>query len=54
MPEIRYGEFPFRLEYEINGERFVIEDTVICEFDGIGWNEAQGKFRKWKDYLLTK
>ena len=31
-PEIRYGEFPFRLEYEINGERFVIEDVLIAEF----------------------
>ena len=32
-PEITYGEFPFRLEYEIEGERFVIEDTLIAEFD---------------------
>jgi len=33
-PEITYGEFPFRLEYEIDGERFVIEDVVIVEFMG--------------------
>ncbi|MFA8307240.1 YdgA family protein, partial [Paenibacillus alvei] len=31
-PEITYGEFPFKLVYEINGERKVIQDTVICEY----------------------
>ncbi|MCL2679484.1 MAG: hypothetical protein FWF18_04285 [Dehalococcoidia bacterium] len=54
MPEIRYGEFPFRLEYEINGELIVIEDTVICEFDGVdvSW-EGDGKTRKWKSHLAS-
>jgi hypothetical protein len=31
-PEIRYGEFPFRIEYEMDGERYIIEDTLIAEF----------------------
>jgi len=31
-PEITYGEFPFRIEYEIDGERFVFEDVLIAEF----------------------
>lgn len=53
-PEITYGEFPFRLEYEINGERKVIEDTLICEYDGIGMDEGQGKYRKWKGYLASE
>ncbi len=52
-PDITYGEFPFRLEYELNGERIVIEDTVICEYDGIDSDEAQGKFRKWKARLAS-
>ncbi len=52
-PEITYGEFPFRLEYEINGERKVIQDTLICEFDGFDANEAYGKFRKWKERLAS-
>ncbi|MFC5529788.1 hypothetical protein [Cohnella yongneupensis] len=52
-PEIKYGEFPFRLEYEINGQRKVIEDKVICEFDGFGWNEGQGKYRKWKQRFAS-
>lgn len=53
VPQITYGEFPFRLEYEIDGENFIIEDTVICEYDGIGWNEGTGKHRKWKSHLAS-
>ena len=34
VPEIKYGEFPFRLEYEINGQAIVIEDTIICKHNG--------------------
>ncbi|CAM2776464.1 hypothetical protein PASE110613_00125 [Paenibacillus sediminis] len=52
-PEITHGEFPFRLEYEINGERKVIQDTLICEFDGFGTNEARGKYRKWRERLSS-
>ena len=33
-PQITTGEFPFVVEYEMNGETFVIEDSVICEFTG--------------------
>jgi hypothetical protein len=50
-PQVTYGEFPFRLEYEIDGKGIVVEDTVICEYDGIGWNEGVGKHRKWKSSL---
>ncbi|MGR6762207.1 hypothetical protein [Paenibacillus polymyxa] len=50
-PEITYEKFPFRLEYEINGQRKVIQDTLICEYDGIGSNEARGKYRKWRERL---
>ena len=33
-PQITEGEFPFVLEYEMNGQRYLIEDTVECYFDG--------------------
>jgi len=35
-PEIatKKAEFPFSLVFEINGERKIIEDTLICEYDG--------------------
>ena len=55
IPEIKYGEFPFRLEYEINGQRVVVEDTIICKFDGVGvsWGIGDGKYLKWKAYLAS-
>ena len=52
-PEITYGEFPFRLEYEMNGQIVVVEDTLICEFGGISADEGRGKFRIWKSYLAS-
>ena len=33
-PQITEGEFPFVVEYEMNGERYFIEDTVVCSFAG--------------------
>lgn len=33
-PLIKNGEFPFVLEYELEGQRYIIEDTVVCSFDG--------------------
>lgn len=52
-PEITHGEFPFRLVYEINGETKVVEDILICEYDGFGANAAIGKYRQWKSYLAS-
>lgn len=48
VPEITYGEFPFQLEYEIEGERKIIEDIIICEFDGFEQRGEAGRYRKWK------
>lgn len=33
-PQITEGEFPFVVEYERNGQRYLIEDTVVCSFKG--------------------
>lgn len=52
-PEITYGEFPFRLTYEIDGQIIVVEDTLICEYDGVGSDEGRGKFRRWRSYLAS-
>ncbi|MEX1029266.1 MAG: hypothetical protein WDZ91_04370 [Paenibacillaceae bacterium] len=41
------------MEYEINGQRKVIEDTLICEFDGFGSDEGRGKYRKWNQRLAS-
>ena len=52
-PEITYGEFPCRITYELNGEKNVIEDVIICEFDGFDNLGSAGKYRKWKSRLKS-
>lgn len=53
-PEIKYGEFPISITYELNGETKIIEDTIICEFDGFENMGSAGKYRKWKSRLKSK
>lgn len=52
-PKITYGEFPISVTYEVDGETKVVEDTVICEFDGIEMRGGAGKYRKWKSRLKS-
>lgn len=52
-PAFTYGEFPFYLEYEINGQIMIVEDTVIVKYDGIGLSEGTGKYIKWKQTLAS-
>lgn len=52
-PEITYGEFPVKITCEINGAIKVVEDTVICEFDGFENRGSAGKYRKWKSHLKS-
>ena len=52
-PEIRRGEFAFRLEYEIDGELIVIEDTVIAEHGGTSWDAGIGNHNVWTERLLS-
>lgn len=53
-PEITYGEFDFKLVYEIDGEIQTIEDTIICELDGFNIDEGRGKTRRWKEEFENK
>lgn len=54
LPEITYGEFPFSLEYEIDEERILIEDTVIAEFIGsFRGNVTTQPRRSWSIKLLN-
>jgi len=41
------------LEYELDGETKVIEDVIICEFDGFEWHGEAGEYRKWKTSLKS-
>ncbi|MCQ4936305.1 hypothetical protein [Anaerotignum propionicum] len=49
VPKITHGEFPFRLEFEIDGKTVVVEDTLICEYDGVGMDEGRGNFVNGKN-----
>lgn len=53
LPQITEGEFPFIVEYEMNGERYVIEDTVICYYDGYDTSVWPAKFRTWEEELKS-
>lgn len=53
IPEIQYGEFPFTLTYEIDGERKVIKDTIICEYDGYKMLGEAGWYREWNSHLKS-
>ena len=53
VPQIKEGEFPFEIVYEIDGETVTVNDIYICEFDGFGWNEGVEKYRKWKGYIKS-
>ena len=52
-PKYTYGEFPFYLEYEINGKIINVEDTIIVKYNGIGLSEGTGKYIKWKQSLAS-
>ena len=52
-PEITYGEFPISITYEINGEIKLIEDIIVCEFDGYKNMGTAGKRRVWKSRLKS-
>ena len=51
-PAIKYGEFPFELTCEVNGERITINDVYICKLDGYDITE-NGKIRRWKGYVKS-
>ena len=52
-PQITYGEFPISIIYEVDGITKVINDSIICEFDGFELRGEAGKYRKWKTYLKS-
>ena len=52
QPEVTYGEFPFEIVFEINGETKTVDDVYVCEYDGIGVG-SNGKYIKWKGYIKS-
>ncbi len=53
-PQITTGEFPFVVEYEMDGETFIIEDVVVCEFAGYDLSSLYfNKPRVWNEHLKS-
>lgn len=50
-PEKEYGEFPFELVYELNGETHTVDGIFVCKYDGMSFDEGQGKHRTWTGYV---
>lgn len=49
LPEIQRAEFPFKLEYKINEDLFVVEDVLIGEFVRNTYHMGLGKVvRVWR------
>jgi hypothetical protein len=51
----QHGEFPFRYEYEKDGQRYVIDDTLVVDYKGMGFElfqylKSEGPDAVWKDY----
>ncbi len=44
-PTIKEGEFPFVLEYEMDGEHYLVEDTLIYKYDG--HDPSMASFISW-------
>ena len=53
QPNVTYGEFPFEITYILRGETITVRDVCVCEYDGVGWNEGQGKHRTWNSYIKS-
>ncbi len=54
QPTEDYGEFPFKLVYEdSNGQQIVVEDTLVIEYLGYGFDWQNGKHNKWDAYFLS-
>ena len=50
-PTIKEGRFPFRVVYELNGERHEIEDVVICRYRGL--SGIYSNVRDWETTLQS-
>ncbi len=54
QPEYQYGEFPFKIVYEFNGEKIILEDVLVIEHKGVSsWSTGRGKQNVWNVYLKS-
>ncbi len=54
-PQFKYGEFPFKIVYETDGEVITIEDTLVVEYAGIEYDDANFKKKhRWNQYFMSQ
>jgi hypothetical protein len=51
-PTITRGEFPFRVVYEMDGEIFTIEDTVIVSYGGLHY-PSKNSFNRQRSWISS-
>lgn len=55
-PKIKEQSFPFHVEFSVKGEKYIIDDVVICKFDGLthkgGWG-SPAIIRSWTEQLKS-
>ena len=54
VPKNKQGEFPFKLEYEINGERISVEDTLIIEYKRSYWSFELGVEHEFNAFFASQ
>lgn len=52
-PKMKHGEFPFELVYEYNGQQFTVNETIVCDYEGISFSLDGGNSRDWNCYVTN-
>lgn len=54
-PEIKYGEFKFRMIYSVDGKLKEVSDVIVCEFKGFEVKSIGGtKDRVWSENIKNE
>ena len=52
-PKVKYGEFPFELVYEYDNKEYTINETIVCDYEGISFSLDGGNSRDWNCYVTN-
>ena len=52
-PKVKHGEFPFQLEYVYNGEQVTVNETIVCDYEGVSFSLDGGNSRQWDCYVTN-
>ena len=52
-PKVKHGEFPFELVYEYENQEYTINETIVCDYEGISFSLDGGNSREWNCYVTN-